>query len=96
MADPRVNGPASLGSLKTVTRHIKPGHIRKDGVPHSATAEMMEYWNSNEQPDGFTWLVVTSVLHDPQYLLEEKITTLYFRKEPDSPKWDPQPGSTRW
>ena len=89
-------GKAQFGSLKIVTRHIRPGYIRKNGVPYSANAEMTEYWNLNKQPDGTTWLVVTTMLHDPQYLLEDMITALHFRKEPDSSKWDPQPCSARW
>lgn len=90
-------GPAAkYGALEIVTTHLQAGYLRKNGVPYSANAEMTEYWNLNRQPDGTQWLVVTTTLHDPQYLQEDMITALHFRREPDGSKWDPQPCSAKW
>ena len=90
-------GPrAKYGSLQITTTHIRPGYLRKNGVPYSANAEMAEHWSLVRQPDGSQWLVVTTVLHDPPYLLEDMVTALHFRKEADGAKWDPQPCSARW
>jgi hypothetical protein len=41
-------------------------------------------------------LVITSVVHDPENLQTDWLTSLNFRKEPDGAKWDPTPCSTTW
>ncbi len=40
--------------------------------------------------------MITTVVNDPTYLMEDWITSLNFKKEPDGSKWDPQPCSARW
>src|SRR5205823_9278524 len=35
-------GPMKAGSLKVVTTHLKPGYLRKNGVPYSANATVTE------------------------------------------------------
>jgi hypothetical protein len=95
------NGP-KFGDLKVVTTHLRPGYLRKNGVPYSGQIILTEYWDisteryltgthKNEQ-----WLTITTVVHDPVYLQQEWITSLNFKKEPDGSKWDPQPCSSRW
>jgi hypothetical protein len=84
------------GSIKTITTHLRPGYLRKNGVPYSAQAELTEYWDVNREPNGTRTLVVTTAVHDPIYLQRDWITALHFRKEPDGSKWDPQPCSARW
>jgi len=93
---------AAFGDLKVVTTHLRPGYLRKNGVPYSDKTTLTEYWDlstehyltgshQNEQ-----WLVITTVVNDPTYLMEDWITSLNFKKEPDGSKWDPQPCSARW
>ena len=82
--------------MKVVTTHIRPGYLRKNGIPYSANAELTEYWDVNKEANGDQWLVVTTVVHDPMYLYQDWITSLHFRKEPDGSKWDPQPCSSKW
>ncbi len=89
-------GPPKYGDLKVVTTHIRPGYLRKNGIPYSANAELTEYWDVNKEANGDQWLVVTTVVHDPMYLYQDWITSLHFRKEPDGSKWDPQPCSSKW
>jgi len=89
-------GPPKHGSIKTVTTHLRPGYLRKNGVPYSAQAELTEYWDVNPEPNGARTLVVTAVVHDPKYLQRDWITALHFKQEPDGSKWDPQPCSARW
>jgi ABC-type transport system substrate-binding protein len=84
------------GSIKTVTTHLRPGYLRKNGVPYSAKAELTEYWDVNREPNGTQILVVTTAVHDPIYLQRDWITALHFKKEPDGSKWDPQPCSAYW
>jgi hypothetical protein len=90
------DAPAKHGSIKTVTTHLRPGYLRKNGVPYSAQAELTEYWDVNLEPNGTRTLVVTTAVHDPVYLQRDWVTALHFKKEPDGSKWDPQPCSARW
>ena len=97
MARPREAGaPPQRGSITTVTTHLRPGYLRKNGLPYSAEAVLTEYWDVNKEPNGSQTLVVTSSVHDPIYLQHNWITALHFRKEPDGSKWDPQTCSSRW
>jgi hypothetical protein len=90
------------GDLKVVTTHIRPGYLRKNGIPYSAQAVLTEYWDMSTEKllsgphKDEQWMVITTVVHDPQYLAEDWITSLHFKKEPDGSKWDPQPCSSRW
>ncbi|MGE0592321.1 MAG: hypothetical protein AB7G23_11275 [Vicinamibacterales bacterium] len=84
------------GHLKTVTTRMLPGYLRKNGVPYSADTVLTEFWNVFTAPSGARWLVITSVVHDPENLQIDWLTSLNFRQEPDGSKWDPTPCSTEW
>jgi hypothetical protein len=84
------------GDLKVITTHLRPGYLRKNGIPYSANTELTEYWDINKEPNGDQWLVVTTIVHDPAYLYQDWITSLHFKRELDGSKWDPQPCSARW
>ena len=88
--------PSKYGYLKTVTTHMRPGYLRKNGIPYSANTELTEYWELNKEPNGDRWLVVSTIVHDPMLLFQDWVTSLHFKKEPDATKWDPQPCSARW
>jgi hypothetical protein len=85
-----------FGSLKVVTTRMRPGYLRKNGIPYSADAILTEYWDLYPRDNGEQWLVVTSVVHDPKYLQRDWITSLNFKKEADGSKWDPTPCSASW
>ena len=70
------------------TTHMRPGYLRKNGVPYSGNATLEEYFNSFTYR-GETWLFITSVITDPQYLIEPYITHSHFKKLPDNSGWDP-------
>jgi hypothetical protein len=72
---------------------LRPGFLRKNGVPYSASAVFTEYWDVHPERNGDQYLVVTSVVDDPVYLQIPWITSLHFKKESDSSKWDPTPCS---
>jgi hypothetical protein len=38
-----------------------------------------------------TWLIVTTVVEDPEYLTQEFVISSQFKKEPDTSKWSPRP-----
>jgi hypothetical protein len=83
--------PPMFGNLKTVTKNLSPGYIRKNGVPYSDKTTLTEYWDLLKQPNGDQWIVITTVVEDPTYLGRTWITSLNFKKEPNGSKWDPSP-----
>jgi hypothetical protein len=78
------------GTLKVVTTHIKPGYFRNNGVPFSANAVLTEYYDVHVDANQ-EYLVVTSIVEDPQYLYVPWVVSNQFRREADGSKWDPQP-----
>ena len=83
--------PGQEGYLKVVTTQLRPGYLRKNGVPYSANAVVEEYFDSFKEPDGNTWLIVTAIVTDPQYLDNSYITSSQFKKLPDATGWNPTP-----
>ena len=76
--------------LKVVTTHLRPGYLQKNGVPHSGNAIVEEYFDTFTDPYTHnTWLTVTTVTTDPQYLIEPRISHAHFKKIPDNSGWDP-------
>ncbi len=88
--------PPTFGSLKVVTTRMRPGYLRKNGIPYSADAVMTEHWDLFTRPNGDQWVVITTLVNDPKYLQHDWMTSLEFKKEPDGAKWDPAPCSTTW
>ncbi len=82
--------PPARSYLHVTTTRMRPGYLHKNGVPYGANARLDEYFNSFSY-GGATWLFVTSVVTDPQYLMEQYITHSHFKKLPDNSGWDPTP-----
>jgi len=78
-------------TLKVVTTHMKPGYIRKNGVPYSANAVLTEYFNLVTGPTGQPYIAVTAFVEDPLYLNGPFIRTYTFKKQDDATGWDPTP-----
>ena len=76
--------------LKVVTTKLRPGYLRKNGVPYGRDAILTEYFvvltDRNTQ-----YLAVTTMLEDPQYLAQPWIRTSQFRKQPNGAGWNPTP-----
>jgi len=83
------------GALKVTTNHLRPGYLRKNGVPYSENAALTEYYNATKETNGDEWLIVTTILDDPKYLNQRFITSTHFKKEPGDAKWNPTPCSSR-
>jgi hypothetical protein len=79
------------GYLKVITKDLKPGYVRKNGVPYGANAVVEEYFDSFTEPNGDTWLVVTAAVTDPEYLAQTYLTSSQFKKQADSSGWNPTP-----
>jgi hypothetical protein len=94
-AAPGSGGPAPEGYLKVVTTELRPGYLRKNGVPYSANAKLEEYFDSFKAPNGDQWLVVTTIVTDPKYLSQSFITSSHFKKLPDASGWNPSPCAAR-
>ncbi len=92
----RAAGAPRFGSMKSVTTRLRPGYLRKNGVPYSANAVFTEYWNLHRETNGDQYIVVTNVVNDPVYLQNPFMTALHFKKEPDGSKWDPTPCDARF
>jgi hypothetical protein len=93
---PNRGGPTIMGgSLKIVTTNMKPGYLRKNGVPYSANAVMTEYFDRLDVPGVESLIVVTAELVDPEYLLTPYWTSTHFRQQTDATGWRPTPCTAR-
>lgn len=83
------------GSLKVVTTNLKPGYLRKNGVPYSASAVLTEYFDRVKEPNGDSYVVVTSTVEDPTYLNTPFMLSTHFKKQADAAGWNPTPCSAK-
>ncbi len=81
--------PLSGGSLRVATTGLLPGYLRKNGVPYGANARVTEYYNRTDEPNGESWLIVTTIVEDSQYLTQRFITSSHFKKVADGGPWNP-------
>ena len=89
-------GGPRYGSLKTVTTNLRPGYLRKNGVPYSERAVFKEYWDVHALPNGTRYLVNTNVVEDPVYLQQPFQTAIHYTLERDTGKWAPTPCDARF
>ena len=87
--------PARGGSLKVVTTKMRPGYLRRNGVPYSANAVLTEYFDRLDVPGADSLLVVTTELVDPEYLATPYWTSQQFKRETDTSRWNPTPCAVR-
>lgn len=94
---PRRKAAASQGGdLKVVITHIRPGYLQKNGVPYSADAVITEHFDLlSKEANGDQWLIVTTLVDDPQYLNRSFQRSTHFKRLPDASGWDPSPCSAR-
>ena len=82
--------PKQDGYLKVITTQLRPGYLRRNGVPYGAQTSVEEYFDSFREPNGDVWLVITSIVTDPEYLDQPFITSSQFKKT-DASGWSPTP-----
>lgn len=85
-ADPDAIRP---GALKVVTTGMTPGYLRKNGVPYSSQTVVTEFYDIVHQPDGSEYLIIATIVEDPEYLSQPFRTSTHFLREPDGSKFDP-------
>jgi hypothetical protein len=79
------------GSLKVVTTHMRPGYLRRNGVPYGASAILTEYFDRFDVPGGDSLLVVATEVVDPEYLTTPYWTSQQFKRDTDPSGWNPRP-----
>lgn len=85
-------GAAAVGgSLEAVTTNMRAGYLRPNGVPYGEGAVVKEFFDTFTLPEDGSWLIVTSVVSDPEYLTQEFVLSSQFRKVTDTSKWSPRP-----
>jgi hypothetical protein len=88
-------GGSPGGSLKVTTTNLRPGYLRQNGIPYSSNVKLTEYYDLIKQPNGDTYLVLTSTVEDPTYLSQPLITAVHFKKQADAAGWNPSPCAIR-
>jgi hypothetical protein len=87
---------ATDGSLKVTTSHLRAGFLRKNGVPYSENANLVEYFDLIKAPNGDPVMVVTIITTDPMYLRQPFVITSQYKKEASDAKWNPTACSAKW
>jgi hypothetical protein len=89
-------GPGlGLGQLTATTTRLRPGYLRKNGVPYSGNAVINEYFVRLVDKGGQEYLALTIAVDDPQYLQQPYIKTYQYKKLPDNSGWNPTPCSAK-
>jgi hypothetical protein len=79
------------GGLKVMTSRLKPGYLRKNGVPYSEAATVEEHFDRFREPNGDDWIVIDTIVRDPRYLTQPYVNSVAFKKLPNASGWDPTP-----
>ncbi len=89
-------GAAQNGWLKVVTTNLKSGYLRKNGLPYSEKATVTEYFQPTPETYGIRYMIVTTIIEDPEYLTGSLITSSNYKKLAETNNgWDPQPCSVK-
>jgi hypothetical protein len=87
--------PPRTGELKVVTSRLRPGYLRKNGVPYSANTTMTEYYHRMAAPNGDTWLTIVTEVKDPENLQQPFVQSTHFKKLPAGATVTPEPCEAR-
>ena len=87
--------PPRSGELRIITNRIRPGYLRRNGVPLSGNASVTEYYHRFTAPNGDIWLTVVTEVTDPENLQVPYVQSSHFKKLPDGAPFKPEPCSTR-
>jgi len=86
----RGRGPATTAQLVVTTNRLRPGYLRKNGIPYGANAVITEYF-VRLVDEGQEYLAVTTMVDDPQYLALPYVKTYQYKKQSDATGWNPSP-----
>jgi|SRR5689334_5307444 len=82
--------PPRTGELKIVTNRLRPGYLRKNGVPYGPNTMMTEYYHRMTAPNGDVWLTVVAEIVDPDNLREPFVQSTHFKKLPANSPFKPE------
>ncbi len=82
-------------SLEVTTANLRPGYLRKNGIPYSDKTVVREFYDYHKEPNGDEWFTVTTIINDPVYLRSPFIRSSDFKKQPTAAGWQPSPCSAR-
>jgi hypothetical protein len=84
------------GDLKVVTTRMRPGYLQKNGVPYGANAVLTEYFARTVEPNGDSWLILTAIVEDSQYLTGRFVRSTHYKRLPDTNTvWEPEACSAK-
>jgi hypothetical protein len=87
---PARGGAPRVGQLRVVTNHLRPGYVRRNGVPYGPNTTLTEYFVHLVDRGGQEYLAVTTMLDDPTYFQPAYIKTYEFKKQRDATGWNPR------
>jgi hypothetical protein len=85
--------PPRSGELKVTTNHLRPGYLRKNGVPYTANTTMNEFYHRFTAPNGDVWLTIVTEVIDPETVPLPFVLSTHFKKLPDGAPFAPEPCS---
>jgi hypothetical protein len=78
-------------TLYAATNNLLPGYLQSNGAPFSAKATMTESLDVIKEPGGEIWLIISTAVTDPTYLMRSMVRSTHLRKQADGAGWDPSP-----
>ena len=72
-----------------------PGREGVKATPDRVVRAFEEYFDGFKEQNGDQWLVVTTIVSDPEYLTQPFVTSSQFKKERDGSHWRPTPCEAR-
>jgi len=84
------------GNLLVTTTDLRAGYLRKNGIPYSEHAKLLEYYDLLQIGQGQWLMEVSSVLTDRVYLFIPYRTSSQFLKQPSDAGWEPSACSAMW
>ena len=75
---------------------MRPGYLQKNGVPYGGERRPDRVLRRTFEPNGDSWLILTAVVEDPQYLTGRSSGARTTSELPDTEHdWEPEPCSAR-
>ena len=87
-------GGTPTAQLTVTTTGLRPGYVRKNGIPYGPNAVITENF-IRIADEGDEFLIVTTTVDDPLYFNPPYIKTYEYKKERDGSAWNPTPCSAR-
>ncbi len=85
------SGPPRPGGLEVVTTNLLHQYHRQNGTPVSENAVVTDQIDLVAGPANQDWLIVKTIIEDPQYMFSPMVTSAQFKRESDDSNWNPQP-----